>query len=161
MPSTWLKVSTTKTKTLNRSMCLPWLSHPCTHASHTLVDWKHYSISSTAVQRCTHLLICSIAVLNLFWPRTRFLSVMIFFSVMSGVAMGPSCSCLSLWDTLNKNYSNSTANQSVPEMYKDSSMMVLAHHQWATASFWTSSALCRTFILRWNSPIKCYCLTAV
>ena len=49
----------------------------------------------------------------------------------------------------------------VPEMYKVSSMMVLAQHQWATATFWTSSALCITFILRWNSHMKFYCLTVV
>ena len=111
MPSTWLKVST-KAQTLTEV----FVYHGChiiVHMRPTLMDWKHYSISSINVQLCTHLLILWFAMLNLFWPITHFLSEV--FSQMNGVVMGtklgPSYACLSSWDNWNKNYSNSPANQ--------------------------------------------------
>ena len=70
----------------------------------------------------------------------------------NGYKSGPQLH-LSLYWTLNKKCSKTTANQCL-RYIKDISMMALVQHQWVTVNFWTSLSLCRTSILPWSSRTK-------
>ena len=111
MPSTWLAVST-KAQTLTKY--LPWMSHHCTHASHTdgLKALQYFLNKCSTLHPPTDILICYAELVltnNTFSFRDEVFSHM--NGVVMGTKLGPSYACLSSWDNLNKNCSNSTANQ--------------------------------------------------